>query len=226
MSGFLGMNIHKRTIRANVNPLDKSTVVSIFPRQIIEFKPTIQPGRFQLEAGTYHNPSILVVGSSSWWRDIDEDQPLLEIPVSSVQVADSIVRDYCNGLLACDMNESTPGLFFIPGEQTLEQIKRDHKDKLDLYARKQKNWYESLIRLADALWARSNGNPLSISDHMRLAAQELQLKEKTWMGDFNTLQLTNCPACGTLRNNNFPVCSNCKTVLDKAKFKELGLVQA
>ena len=78
---------HRMAMRAPVNPLDKSTVVSIFPREIHEIKHTLIPGEFYIPPGSYENPSILVVGPSSWWRDIDPDQPLIEIPVSSVLIA-------------------------------------------------------------------------------------------------------------------------------------------
>src|SRR6187200_2386767 len=97
---FPGINqVNRRTIRAPVNSLDKSTVVSILPKRIYETKITIQPGVFEIAPGSMEHPSVLVVGASSWWREVDVDQPLLEIPVSSIQVADSIVKDYCNGLL-------------------------------------------------------------------------------------------------------------------------------
>ena len=111
---------NRRTIRAPVNPLDKSTVVSILPKPISERKATIQPGTFELPPGSFDKPSILVVGPSSWWREVDEGQPLLEIPVASVIIADSIVKDYCNGLLACDMGDRMPGLFYLPGIFTVE----------------------------------------------------------------------------------------------------------
>ena len=39
---------NRRTIRAPVNPMDKSTVVSILPKHISERKATIQPGIFEL----------------------------------------------------------------------------------------------------------------------------------------------------------------------------------
>ena len=117
---------NRRTIRAPVNPLDKSTVVIILPKALYERKATIQPGVFELKPGTFENPAILVVGTSSWWREVDENQPLLEIPVSSIQVADSIVRDYCNGLLACNMATQMPGLFYVPGEFTVERMKKEH----------------------------------------------------------------------------------------------------
>lgn len=224
---FPGLNqANRRTIRAPVNPLDKSTVVSILPKAISERKPTIQPGFFELKPGTFENPSILVVGTSSWWREIDENQPLLEIPVSSVQVADSIVRDYCNGLLACNMADQMPGLFYLPGEFTVERVKKDFMPLLHSAKEKQKKWFRELVRIADILWSRSNGNPLSISDDARLACKELNIQSKPWLGDLQSSELIRCIACGSLRNPAFPICQSCHAIVDKEKAKELGLTFA
>jgi hypothetical protein len=219
-------DIKRRTIRAPTNPLDKSTIISIYPRHIIERKPTIQPGLFELQAGSYDKPSILVVGSSSWWKEIDENQPLLEIPQSSIQIADSVVRDYCNGILGCDMADNMPGLFYLPGEWTLDRIRKEQKDKLDSANRKQRNWFEALVKTADALWARTGGNSLAISDDMRLAANELNLVNKEWIADSRSMELVKCKACGHLKNPEFPICANCKSITDPIKAKELGLVFA
>ena len=214
---------NRMTIRATPNPLDKSTIVSIFPKPIDEVKHTIQPGRFIIAPGSYDNPAILVIGTSSWWKDTDEKQPLLEIPHSSIQVADSIVKDYCNGYLACNMSDSMPGLFYIPGEFTVEKIKKDYKKLLDEALVKQRNWFSILVKLADVLWARSNGNPLTISEDMRLAATELNLITKDWIRDVQTMELVRCIACGTLRNPKFPICQTCKAIVDPIRAKELGL---
>lgn len=220
------LDLKRRVIRSTPNPMDKATVVSIFPRAIDETKVTLQPGNFKLAPGSYDHPSILVVGSSSWWREIDEDQPLLEIPVGSVLIADSIVKDYANGLLGCNMADKMPGLFFIPGAVTVAEIIAKHKQELDIALGKQRNWYKELVKIADVLWARAQGNPLVIDDLMKLAAQDLQLKDKPWLKDFNTLQLINCVSCGALRNPNFPVCQSCHTIVDPAKYKELKLEKA
>src|SRR5690606_5117854 len=112
----------RRTIRGPVNPMDKSTIVSIYPKEIDETKCTITPGRFIIPPGSYVRPSTLVVGPSSWWREIDEEQPLLEIPVSSIQLADSVLKDYCNGILGCNMADAMPGLFYVPGEYDAKGI--------------------------------------------------------------------------------------------------------
>jgi len=226
---FLLMNeMKRRTIRAPVNPLDKSTVVSIFPKKLPpEYKPTIQPGVFQIPYGTYDNPGVLVVGPSSWWKDIDENQPLLEIPQSSIQVADSICRDWMNGIYGVDMGENVPGVFYIPGEWTADRIKKEKRAELDEAKRKQDNWYKYLVGAADSMWARSNGNPLSISDTMRLAAQELNLgTTKEWVKDAERVELVRCKACGSLKNPLYPICPNCKAIDDPERAKILGLTFA
>lgn len=219
-------NPNRRTIRAAINPMDKSTVVSILPKSISERKATIQPGIFEIKPGTFENPSILVLGPSSWWREVDENQPLLEIPVSSIQVADSIVRDYSNGLLACNMSDQMPGLFYVPGEWTVEKLKKDHMQLLIKAQNAQKKWFIELVRIADILWSRSNGNPLSISDDARLACKELNITGKPWLGDIQAAEMVRCVACGSMRNSNFPICQTCKAIADPELAKKLNLTFA
>ena len=215
----------RRAVKGPVNPLDKTTIVSIYPQEIDERKPTISPGRFVIPPGSYENPSIVVFGPSSWWREIDDEQPLLEIPVSSIQVADSIIKDYCNGILGCNMADAMPGLFYVPGEYTVKDIQKSYKHELDAAQTRQRNWYSILIKLADSLWARSTGNPLAINDSMRLAAKEMNL-QKDWMKDFRMVDTVRCKACGGLLNPMYPVCPTCKAINDPVKAKELGLTFA
>lgn len=219
-------NPNRRTIRAPINPMDKSTIVSILPKPISERKVTIQPGTFELSPGNFDNPAILVVGPSSWWREVDENQPLLEIPVSSIQIADSIVRDYCNGLLGCNMADQMPGLFYVPGEFTVERLKKEHKPLLEQAQARQKKWFSELVRIADILWSRSNGNPLSISEDARLACRELNISNKPWLSDIQAIELVRCTACGSMRNSNYPICPTCKAVVDKKLAAELNLTFA
>lgn len=219
--------IRRRTVRAQVNPLDKSTVISIYPFPIDETKPTISPGRFTIPAGSVTNPTLLVVGPSSWWREIDTQQPLLEIVNSSIQVADSIVRDYCSGIVECNMNDVMPGLFYIEGAVTkADLIKPEIKARLKKAEENQKRWFTALVKLADNLWARTNGNPIAIGDDMRKAAEELALTEKPWLQDFKTIDMVKCVACGSLRNPLFPVCPTCKAVNDVDAVKKMNLTFA
>ena len=225
VGSFPGMHALHRAVRAPQNPLDKSTVVSIYPRNVDEHKCTIQPGTFHIPMGSRKSPGILVVGTSSWWKEFDEDQPMLEIPQSSIQVADSIVRDWANGLLCCDMGSAMPGLFYVPGNKTQEEVLVEHEPQLNEAKAKQDNWYAALVKMGDTLWARSNGNPLSISDIMKTAAEELQFTDKPWLRDFATMKLDNCPACGQLRDANYPVCQHCHTIVNKELYATSGFSQ-
>lgn len=202
----------RRLIRSVKNPMDKCTIVSILPKVIDEFKCTIEPGRFYIPAGTYEAPAILVVGSSSWWKDIDVDQPMLEIPVSSIQIADSVIKDYANGMIGCNMGDAMPGLFYALGVHTAMEIKMKFKEKLDDVKAKQDNWYKILVRLADSLWSRTNGNPLTISDEMRLAARSLNFNDKPWLKDFQVSEQVKCKYCGGMRNQAYPICPTCKAI--------------
>lgn len=216
----------RATIRAPINPMDKSTVVSIYPRKIVEIKPTITPGKFEVPAGSFEAPGLLVITPSSWWREIDEEQPLLEIPNSSIQVADSVVKDWCNGLLACNMSDVMPGLTYLPGEIGLAELKAKYLHVLVKLRDNQNRWYAALVKLADMSWAKTNGNPLSISEDMREAARALNLVNKDWMIDFTQMEMVRCIACGSMRNPAFPVCQHCHAIIDKDKAKELGLTFA
>ena len=53
--------MNRRVVRSAPNPLDKATIVSIFPREIYETKHTTQPSVYHLYPGTFDNPSVLVV---------------------------------------------------------------------------------------------------------------------------------------------------------------------
>lgn len=216
----------QQALRGPVNPLDKSTVFSIYPEPVNYYSPTVQPGRFEIAPGTYEHPATLVVGPSSWWREIDPDQPPLEIGCSSIQMADSIVNDWCSGILGCDMAENKPGLFYLPGNITVEALKKEHKAILDAADRRQKNWFQNLVKLADSLWARTNGNPLVISDQMRLAARSLNITSKDWVSSNAQVELISCVACGSFIKSSVIVCPTCKVVVKPEEFKKLNLAFA
>lgn len=201
----------RRMMGAAKNPMDIATIVSIYPRDFVEKRETMFPGIFHVAGGSIEKPGISHIDASSYWRDIDIEQPLIEIPVSATAIAQSIVTDYCNGLLACDMNQNMPGLFFVNGKFDRAEIKAKYGLQLAAAVLKQNSWYNILVKLADSLWARTNNNPLAIWEEMRLAARELGI-EKPWLKDFQMAEMVKCFACGNLRNPEFPICSTCKNV--------------
>lgn len=214
-----------RPIRSLPNKWDTSTVVSIYPLRIEEHKWTLEPGVFVLEPGTKDNPFTLKVMSSSWWRNIHEDKSILEIPTGSALVAESIVRDFCNSIDSYNAEIMGPGLFFIPGEAlNSEEVKRKYPEQIAIADQRQRAWYAKLVEDADMHWSNSNGNPRSVSTLAKMAAQQIQVTGKPWQANEIHRQLSNCPACGTLRNGNFPVCASCGTIVDLEAYNKAGFV--
>lgn len=212
----------RRTVRAPINPMDKCTIVSIFPKLIHERKITLTPGVFTIPSGTYEKPAILVVGPSSWWRDVGDDEPLLEITHSATVMADSIVKDYMTGLFGCNMIDTMPGIFWLPGEVSEVELKTRYKPQLEKAREAQTRFYQALVKSADALWARTNGNPLAIPEMAKMAAHELQLN-RDWLQQFVQPEISKCPACGSMRNPAYPICPTCKAIVDVDAAKKLNL---
>lgn len=205
--------MNRRMVRAPANPLDKCTIVSIFPDEIPdEVKPTIEPSKFKIPSGSLAKPGVSVIGGASWWKDYDYTQPILEIRNSSIQVAESIVKDYCNGMLGCNMGDTMPGLFYVLGEHTSSDIVLKFQTKLKEMNAKQLNWYKVLVRLADSLWTRTNNNPLAIWDIMKTAARELNLNDKMWLKDVQMAEMIRCFACGSMKNPDYPICPTCRAI--------------
>src|SRR5215471_14129695 len=96
---------------------------------------------------------------------------------------------------------------------TIAWMKTDFKKQLEVARDKQKAWYFELIKQGDAMWARSKGNPLALSDDMRLAAREAGVADtKDWMKDFRAVEMVRCKACGALKNPAYPICATCRNV--------------
>jgi len=214
---------NKRTIRQQTNPLDKATIVSICPLRIADHKHTTQPSYYVLEPGSEENPSILVVGPSSWWREIDEHMPLIELTSGAMVVADAVIKDYCNGMLEIT-EDAYPGFFFVPGAFDIEYIKKNYSTAFTEVARKQKNWFRNLVDLGDKGWANTNGNPRAINGLMRMAAEALGMQDRDWMKTTLDIKKIPCVACGNLRNPAYPICGACNRVVDLKLAQKLGIV--
>lgn len=216
----------RRPPKSDTNPYDRATIFSVFPREIIDrTKVTLQPNLFIIPPGKPDLPSRLVVEPAVWWRDIDPEQELLEIPVSAVVLAHSIVTDHNNSIMGANAGDAVPGIFYVPGDIALKELAEKYQTLWDNAILKQRRWYEMLVKLGDALWARTNGNPLAVDDLMRLACIELGLT-RDWATLVQRMAMIPCSACGNLRNPAFPICSHCKNVVDKKKAEELGLLFA
>jgi hypothetical protein len=205
----------KQITRRPVNEFDISTLVSIFPRAFQVEMHTVFPGSFKVESGRKEKPFLMHVGQSSYFLDIQPDStvPIIEVPNGSYQVANSIVNDFCSAIELFEPMQM-PGLFVLPGRINIAQLITDFKEDMSRAEEKQKLWFDALIKAADSMWVRSQGNPNAISDLARLAAEERGQGSKPWMQNTVAQSLINCTQCGSLRNPAYPICPNCKSVID------------
>lgn len=222
---------HKRLHRKPVNPYDRSTIVSVYPREVIENKPTVFPGRFVIAAGTIELPSLTVIEPTSWFREMEEGMQAIEVQVNAHSLAESIVQDYCVGFPKCVMGQAQPGLFCIPGKYTAETIQEFVAEDGTFYVKllstaiaRQRSWFQELVRMADIDWSRTQGNPLSISELSKMAAKELGLTNKPWLQDFLAVSLYPCAACGVMGNPAFPKCASCGFIVNRERAIELGMI--
>lgn len=207
-------------VTSRKDPRDKSTIFSIYPQEINEYKITLFPPHYNIPAGTFEKPGSLVIGAGSWWKDVPESNQLIEIVHNSLDVAESVINDYVIGLIAYTP-DSYPGLFYVPEEISAKDAKVKYVKEFAEADKKQRNWYLRLVNFADQVWSKQP-NPAVISAHMRLAATSLGL-DKDWLKNYAAAAMSKCPACGALRDTNFPVCASCNMIVDPEKFKSLGI---
>lgn len=222
---------HNRVIRRPVNPYDRATIISIFPKDVKETKPTLFPSEFLIKAGTESEPSFTEISPASWFRETDENMPAVEIQVNAATLAESIVNDFALSFIKAVIGVAQPGLFWIPGKHTPKNISNysdenglTYSNLLGRAITLQRAWYVAMVQMADVDWSRTNGNPLSVSEWSKIAAKALGMAEKPWVKDFLAVSLYPCPACGTMGNPEFPKCGNCGYIINQAKAKELGLI--
>ena len=217
------------------NPMDKSTIVSVFPKEIVEDKPTIFPGHFVIPAAVEGDFSLLVIDGSSYYSPSTiERMPPTEIQVNSAALAKAVVDDYLSATWLAAKGVRGPGVFWIPGAYDRVSILK-YKDAdgrtfgqlKEIAENQQKIWFGMVMDFADEIWARSNGNPRGIPDDAKIAAHYLGVAStKPWMENTVASVLEHCPSCGEMINLSYPTCKFCHAIVNTAKAKELNLVFA
>lgn len=194
----------------------KCTIVSFVPFELLEIKPGLIPPAFLIEKSDGINPTILHVGHSLHYVYLDDTRGSLPVRGPSDLVAESIVRDYVDSQLGIDEG-SAPGIFWVPGEWNVTEIKIKFPELWKNALAKQENWFRNCCRIADDDWNKYHQHNV-ISSSQRLMAEMLGLdpKEHIWMSPVvvNKSDIPKCFACFSVLNDpNQSVCHICKAVL-------------
>jgi hypothetical protein len=195
----------------------KATVVSILPREITDRKPNLYPGDFVIPAGNSVKPGLLIVTKSVFYIPMAFGAPSLQAVSAPHEVATSIVNDYVGALIGIT-DDCRPGLFVVnDGLSNPNEVVKQFGNEITKLRDAQNRWFMRLVTMADAEYDKHK-QAESISDLQKMAARELNLKNKPWLLDINQLQINNCPACYLPVNTNAIICPTCKYILNMDKY--------
>lgn len=194
-----------------------STILSILPHEIRDSKPNLYPGSFIIPAGTFKKPGLLTIEKSVFYVPMAFGAASLKATSSSYEVANSVVNDYVSALIEVSEN-CRPGIWVVNEKvKNATEASVIYVEQIQKYLAAQRNWFFSLVNAADAEYAKHH-QAQSISDLQKMAARELNLKDKPWLLDISQLSINNCPACYAPVNANAILCPSCRYVIDKEKY--------
>src|SRR6266487_5258452 len=191
-----------------------ATIVSIYPRKLVETKPGLFPSEFVIPPGTLNQPGLLMITDDVHYLmnpdplSDGKDVRQIKIPVRAMEAAQSIIMDYITALIAFESNHRQPGLFAIKGgyDDPL-LIKTKFSKELTMYDEMQKRWFQALVIMADEIYAQTH-SPAGISDMQRHALKELNL-ERDWLITTQNAAMPRCPFCMNLVQHGAIVCQHC-----------------
>ena len=182
------------------------TLVSILPYALREEKP-LHPGSFNIPAVGKGDLEVLVVRETTREFYVDYQRGFIQIPEDPEVVARSVVADHIRATIHSDTN-TYPGLFYVVGDKTKEQVQKEHKAELARVTAIQNSWLEKLIKVADDNWQRYRRHNV-ISDQYRLAARWLGVKRE-WSDIVNPVEMGECQYCTTLISSKAIICPQCR----------------
>ena len=203
---------------------DKSTVFSIVPFDVREFRPGLFPGSFNIKPCKDANkPERLVVGASEHIMEVGDKRPI-RIITPSFEVARSIVDDFLDGQLWTS-SDVKPGICYVQGTVSVKEFLEKHAEKHAEMKEQQKHWFVNVCKKTDDDWVKYHHHRV-VSDQARFAARYLGLEPEWLRAETIGLSFKKCPACSTVNDPNNAVCVSCRCVLDEAKYKSLKFATA
>lgn len=199
----------------------KSTVVSMIHIPLTEEKPGLIPNVFRIPAGSPEKPSVTHISAAKHHVYLDDTRGSLPVRDASYEVARSIVEDYITAQPY--ISEGIyPGLFWVPGALSLEDIKEEFPELLTAAHIAHKRWTEKHLKAADDDYARYQKHNV-VSDFQRALAKmnNLDPRKHPWMNISDTMAQLSCPGCGNMTIPGVAMCGICKTVLNQEKYDQL-----
>jgi len=201
----------------------QATIISVFPFETVEIKPGLARGYFKLPACPEDKDFIVHHFEDSFFTlRLPATTQHINVPVTSIQIARSIVRDFCMSHV-CATHDAHPGMACLEGKITAPEVISKYKSVVEDIQAKQIRWFEELLKQAQNDWEQFHNQGL-ISFHQRYAARKLNY-DAPWLIDYNpAAELKECPACFENIHIKAIRCPKCLAILDMKKAAEFGLL--
>src|SRR5687768_2347899 len=98
-----------------MTPSPDATIVSVFPLEVTEQKPGLNPQEFVIPAAAPNDISILHVGICHNIVYISDERGTMPVPELGSVVADAVVNDFLKGQLEYQAGRAHPGIFWVSG---------------------------------------------------------------------------------------------------------------
>lgn len=191
---------------------DISTIFSIVPFYVREFKPGLYPGSFNIDPCLDDSrPEILKVGASEHLMFISGRKEAQRILTPSYQIANSIVTDFFDGQLWTTPDER-PGICWLQGNIDHKTFVLAHKQLYEKIKDQQRKWFVRICKQTDNEWKKQQSYRV-VSDQARFAAQFLGLDPEWMRAEEVGLTFVKCPACNIMNDPQSVVCSGCSALL-------------
>lgn len=188
------------------------TMVNIYGKQLDEQKAGLYPGNFLIPAGDEKNPGLLVINESVHYLEQFGERPDVTIETNAKKVANSIVEDWVVARPEVIRGVAEPGLFYVEGALSKEEVLKKHATELALAVKKQIAWFKRLVERADEAWARHPGQHMAIMDDSKMACDRLGVS-RPWNIDVTAFKNEICKYCMTPVHPAAIICSVCKQIL-------------
>lgn len=205
-----------------------STICSMLPYELVESKPGLNPNEFTIKKAEKGKFTLTIIPNNVFYL-INPD-PLsdakdvrnIKVPVPSIEVAQSIIQDYINSLLAVQPPNAVPGLFAVAGDwKDYKEFALKHINEITFYRMAQTTWFQNLVAIADDFWSKTH-SPASIGDIQRDACRELGYV-RDWLNPTPSELQEKCPVCKNTVNTGALKCVSCGHIINKAEYDKLML---
>lgn len=197
---------------------DAATVISMAPYSFEALFPHCSPSNITIPAADKDDFTYVHISRIYAKVYIDSERGYIQRPITSDEVANSIVNDHLSSIINCIPGIAQPGIFFIDGHLNKQSIKKEHEVLLIKYRGLQKTWFTELVKQADSDWAKTH-SPRSISTIQKNAAESLNLKRE-WNTESVIDNIILCPVCKNDTRGAI-VCPNCKFIMNEKEYASI-----